>query len=308
MQRELTSTHDYHMQFKLLSYKILTTQPGRHSKQGIRLSRARNYFNMSNPPPQDQGDDSVEDDLRILNEMNIDRDFNMFEKRDSTGAWSDFRDAFSPAEKESLHRLSLRSSASLSHMGVSALTPRDNYDNDEPESNQRNSEAAASDSSLNVGFSPLSTDERRDIRTWAVRVERKQVFSRYYFPEQWELREKEAIQKELGITKVEANGNDVMQATIKSIFFPGDHDPKSVLLKRGPILFDGVEERELMLFTHEFLLAKIEFDTLVNLLFDTNSAQFVSHEKSIEDMQKRFNDVDSDGSGGAFKFVFCTIL
>ena len=88
------------------------------------------------------------------------------------------------------------------------------------------------------------------------------------------------------------------QTTINSIFFPGDHDPKSVLLKRGPILFDGAEERELFLFTHGVVLSRIEFDSYVNLLFDMSSAKWESKKSMDEEMQKRFDALDSDCTGG----------
>jgi hypothetical protein len=95
--------------------------------------------------------------------------------------------------------------------------------------------------------------------------------------------------------------SEVTQTTIKSIFFPLDHDPKSVLLKRGPTLLDGAKERELLLFTHGFLLSHIEFDNYINLLFDMNSVKFVSQEHTAEEIQRRFDVIDSDGSGGKFK-------
>lgn len=75
-----------------------------------------------------------------------------------------------------------------------------------------------------------------------------------------------------------------------------------MLLKRGPTLFDGTEERELLLFTHGFVLSKIEFNNLVNLLFDMNSVKFVSEEDSEEELQKRFDAIDSDCTGGKSPF------
>lgn len=90
-------------------------------------------------------------------------------------------------------------------------------------------------------------------------------------------------------------GLETTKKTITDVFFPGDHDAKSVLLKRGPILLDGVDEREILLFTHGFLLHKLEFDTLLNILFTINSEnpQYLNS-KQLED---RFNAIDSDRSG-----------
>ncbi len=79
------------------------------------------------------------------------------------------------------------------------------------------------------------------------------------------------------------------------IFFPGDYDKKSVLMKRGPTLLDGIDERELFLFTHGFLLSRIEFDSLMNLLLaleSGNPRQFTSAQ-----LKKRFDEIDSDRSG-----------
>lgn len=85
--------------------------------------------------------------------------------------------------------------------------------------------------------------------------------------------------------------------------FSGDHDPKSVLLKRGPILFDGVDERELLLFTHGFLLSRMECDALLNLLFTINSEN--PEYLSSAQLKDRFRAIDSDGSGGK---QCCTLL
>ena len=93
----------------------------------------------------------------------------------------------------------------------------------------------------------------------------------------------------------------VTQKTIADLFFPGDHDPKSVLLKRGPILFDGVNERELLLFTQGFLFSRIEFDSLLNIMFMINSEnpQYLGS----RELKARFNSIDSDESGCKLRIV-----
>lgn len=66
-------------------------------------------------------------------------------------------------------------------------------------------------------------------------------------------------------------------------------------MKRGPILLDGIDERELLLFTHGFVLSRIEFDSLMHLLFAMKNGdpnQFTSAQ-----LRKRFDDIDSDNSG-----------
>ena len=66
-------------------------------------------------------------------------------------------------------------------------------------------------------------------------------------------------------------------------------------MKRGPVLLDGIDERELLLFSHGFLLSRIEFDSLMNLLLTIKSGN-PEHFTSAQ-LKKRFNDIDSDHSG-----------
>lgn len=141
------------------------------------------------------------------------------------------------------------------------------------------------------------------------------------------------------------SGQEATRNAVKSIFFPGDHgefprarenlvgfrwvprvlvgngptllltaaacfsaDLKSVLLKRGPVLVDGDEERELMLFTRGFLLSRVGFDALLNLLFTINSEN--PDYLTPESLQKRFDVVDSDKNGseyGHFVAIFSTV-
>ena len=154
--------------------------------------------------------------------------------------------------------------------------------------------------SLDISFSTLTAGERQDIRSWNTRLHRDTVFSRYYFPEQWELRELKTIEKflELDIKNtswLDEPGKETTKRTVGDIFFPGDHDAKSVLLKRGPILFDGVDEREMLLFTHGFLLSRMEFDSLLNLLFTINSKN--PEALNPKQLRDRFDAIDSDKSG-----------
>ena len=45
------------------------------------------------------------------------------------------------------------------------------------------------------------------------------------------------------------------------------------------------------------MLSRIEFDNIINLLFDMNSVKCASKKDSDEKMQKRFNTIDSDSTG-----------
>ncbi len=128
--------------------------------------------------PQDKDDEasvdssvaSLDRDLQALKEMDIDADFN---------TWSSFRGSFSVQKR-----------ASLEMIGKSKRSMRTKIDNFE-ESIDSIQEVEADEDPLHN----LSPAEEKDINQWNARLGREQVFSRYYFPEQWELREMNTIQK-----------------------------------------------------------------------------------------------------------------
>lgn len=133
---------------------------------------------------QNQGSNE-DDDLKILNDMDIDKDFDV---------WLDFHGSLSQAQREEIGRLSLSRSEPLEVL-------EDGSKPEEQMFGDKSRRSLCTKGSLDVKFSPLSTAERRNIRSWAVRLERTEVFSRYYFPETWELREKEALQNEFSMTE-----------------------------------------------------------------------------------------------------------
>lgn len=277
---------------------------------------------MSKQMPQDHRRSTVEsinDDLEILNNMNIDEDFNI---------WNDFRASVAVKKKrESIESVFSKRSSSKSKVS----TPGDIGDSHSSTSavvlgvREKKFEASeisiaeinisgkgeeecgddekphGGDNSLDVSFSTLTAGERRDLRQWEARLGRETVFSRYYFPEQWEMRELSTVQKFLELDKdsdtqwLNAPGLETTRRTVADIFYPGDHDAKSVLLKRAPVLFDGVDEREMLLFTHSFLFSRMEFDSLLNLLFTINSKNpECLNPKQLRD---RFDAIDTDKSG-----------
>ena len=61
-------------------------------------------------------------------------------------------------------------------------------------------------------------------------------------------------------------------------------------MKRGPTVFNVTDERELMLFTHGFVLSRIGFDSLMEILFTMNS-------EDPDKLLEMFNKIDEDGSG-----------
>lgn len=144
------------------------------------------------PEPQDKEDEasvnsslaSLDADLQALNNMDIDADFNV---------WSSFRGSFSVEKRASLEQIgnskrsSAKSTAAADSMGAK---------------NEKHDDSLVSIKEVESNENPLhqlSPAEQKDIQQWNARLAREQVFSRYYFPEQWELREMGTIQKFLNL-------------------------------------------------------------------------------------------------------------
>lgn len=203
-----------------------------------------------------------DDALKELQALDIDGD--------EYNVWRDFRSSFSEDKRELM--ASVASSSNI--------------------------DASDNGSSCNVSFDTnLTPNEKRDIRAWDRRLSREKIFSKYYYPEPWEAREMLTIQRFLSITpdpRVSTKSKETICA-ISSIFFPSDHAPKSVLLKRGPTLINGVDERELLVFTHGLLTSRLEFDSLINILFTINSEN--PELLDSKQLREKFDAVDADGSG-----------
>mmetsp|Transcript_20959 Transcript_20959/g.44040 ORF Transcript_20959/g.44040 Transcript_20959/m.44040 type:complete len:646 (-) Transcript_20959:824-2761(-) len=269
------------------------------------------YDDDDSEEEEDKYDDEVnpdstsERDLQLLNEMNIDGDFNV---------WSDFRDSFNAEKRQSLRvtRQSMKhgaindsaSSTSSAIIGAPLTNKRGSVESFCEDELERDKEKGKAQCDGNIyserAFNKLSPAERADIQEWKKRLTREQVFSRYYFPEKWEMREMRAISDFLSLnepgTKIFLNepGRLTTKKAVSTIFNENSHDPKSVLLKRGPILYDGTEECELMLFTHGLLFSKVEFDALVNTLLSVNERNPALTRKEL---RVKFNAIDTDGSG-----------
>ena len=263
-------------------------------------------------------DDSVEDDLAILKNMNIDEDFNI---------WDDFRASIAISQKKrgsveavysnkrgssGQESIDIGDSCSSTRAVVSgvqeskrfnvselAISEIDVYNDRKGEDKGGNSSNINKVKACPDTPSTLTQGELKDISLWNTRLARDTVYSRYYFPEKWELRELKTIEKFLELEKdtpwLNEPGRETTKQTVGDVFFPGDHDAKSVLLKRGPILFDGVDEREMLLFTHGFLLSRLEFDSLLNLIFTINSEN--PECLNPKQLRERFNQIDTDESG-----------
>mmetsp|Transcript_22169 Transcript_22169/g.46777 ORF Transcript_22169/g.46777 Transcript_22169/m.46777 type:complete len:496 (+) Transcript_22169:132-1619(+) len=146
----------------------------------------------------------------------------------------------------------------------------------------------------------LTEEERYEIAAWRMRLTVGPVFSRNYTPERWERKEMNAIIDYLELKNpsecpeyLDEPGQEVTRNAIRSIFFPKPNELQPVLLKRGPVLFNG-EERELMLFTNGFLFSRIELDTLVNILA---KGQKKEENITFDQLCERFMSIDIDNSG-----------
>lgn len=123
----------------------------------------------------------------------------------SSAVWNDFRNSFAVRKRGSLESVASRSSISNTSRSRTSMTPvvmgvQNRYDapSEDNRGSAVESEMSKSESGqapLDVSFSVLTPGEQRDIRAWNIRMARETVFSRFYYPEQWELRELKTIEK-----------------------------------------------------------------------------------------------------------------
>lgn len=167
----------------------------------------------------------------------------------------------------------------------------------------------------------LTNEERFDIEKWRTRFMigfGTSVFDMGYIPKRWEKLEMEDVAAflELDDNRNNMNNKDEQQSTatissfdglirtenaIQSIFYPDYKEQQSVLLKRGLVLVGGEDERELIMCTNGFVLARMEMDTLVDLLLDT-TAYDEDKDLVLEKLCERFRDIDTDNSGCQYMF------
>mmetsp|Transcript_56541 Transcript_56541/g.120084 ORF Transcript_56541/g.120084 Transcript_56541/m.120084 type:complete len:732 (+) Transcript_56541:26-2221(+) len=236
----------------------------------------------------------------------------------------------------------------------------------------------SSNNSLMVSFSKLNEQELSHLRKWNRRLQRTEVFDKYYFPAKWEANEMESL---VGFLKLEdpsskigggmrggslrasgkkgrksalsesgvrrgrsgtssswqsgeSNATDdgglssSFSSTFKSagklsklltdpiqntvdpakitrkalnfIFFPYVHDPKSVLLKRGSVFLHDTSlhnERELMIFTHGFLLANVVLEDAFSLFLALSDREFLTEKSFLDYLQNKFREMDEENSG-----------
>mmetsp|Transcript_5429 Transcript_5429/g.13589 ORF Transcript_5429/g.13589 Transcript_5429/m.13589 type:complete len:737 (-) Transcript_5429:63-2273(-) len=92
----------------------------------------------------------------------------------------------------------------------------------------------------------------------------------------------------------------VTKLALEFIFFPFVHDPKSVLLKRGSIFLhdDSLpNERELMIFTHGFLLGNVVLEDAFNLFLALSDREFLTERSLLDYLQNKFREMDEEESG-----------
>lgn len=252
-------------------------------------------------------EDDIEKELEeICQEIDTDGNSNTF-----SNSWTAFRSSMrsraSRKNRECLGSLSSKSRRASILLSSGGAHDFGSFAFDSFEEGQEEDDSDGTDdahSSVNsvhsddVPVSNLTPGEKRHIEAWEHRLSREVVFSRYYFPKHWEMKELKTLQEFLVLEDPEHDsysplntaGQETTKKAISSVFFPGDHDPKQVLLKRGPTLCNGAEETELLLFTHAFVLSRIGLDALMEILFTFNS-------EDPSKLGERFDDIDSDQSG-----------
>jgi hypothetical protein len=178
----------------------------------------RNMIPSDDQSRDDASDDDsaaeIENDLAILAAMNIEDDFS---------AWSDFRKSLAvPAKRASLESLFLQSSTASKRNLTSSLEDFGGSLEDFGDSEKDDDFKEDSGSCNHVSFaSSISPGELRDIRAWNKRLSRETAFSRYYFPEHWELRELKTIANFLDLKDHEARGlyvSCMRQNDIRALF------------------------------------------------------------------------------------------
>eukprot|EP00571_Detonula_confervacea_P009854 CAMPEP_0172301438 /NCGR_PEP_ID=MMETSP1058-20130122/3326_1 /TAXON_ID=83371 /ORGANISM="Detonula confervacea, Strain CCMP 353" /LENGTH=716 /DNA_ID=CAMNT_0013011551 /DNA_START=78 /DNA_END=2228 /DNA_ORIENTATION=+ len=105
------------------------------------------------------------------------------------------------------------------------------------------------------------------------------------------------------LTDPKQNTVDPAKATkhaLDFIFFPFIHDPKSVLLKRGTIFIHDASlhnERELMIFTHGFLLANVVLEDAFSLFLALSDREFLTSLGFLDYLENKFREMDDDNNG-----------
>lgn len=136
------------------------------------------------------------------------------------------------------------------------------------------------------GTGKQEEDRRRDDRAWNARLSRDEVFSRYYAPERWEVREVRTLVEFLGLggdalgpgapplcnlPHPPSERDDATNNALSSLFFPDDRIPSRCGRDDGGTAAEE-ERRELLLFTHGFVLARTALESpLLDVLKLVNS-------------------------------------
>jgi hypothetical protein len=107
-------------------------------------------------------------------------------------------------------------------------------------------------------------EEAKRIQFWKDRLHREEVYSKRYHPSKGEKKELQEVAVFVGLSK--RSGSFLARAStvltgesgnmnlVQQLLQPGEEHPKSILLKRGPVLWKD-QECELILLTHGFILA-----------------------------------------------------
>ena len=158
---------------------------------------------MSKPQDPVGGDATADDGFEAefqLQELIIDGNSNAF-----SDSWTNFRSSMrsnaSGKHRECLGLLASMSKRTLALSSSSGLVDtvdevKGKEDNDNTDGGKIGASrpSAHGNGPLDVPFSNLTPGEKRDLRAWNTRLSREVSFSRYYFPDPWELRELKALQ------------------------------------------------------------------------------------------------------------------
>jgi len=208
----------------------------------------------TNPFNDDGSDDEYTDEAveKMLEDMDIDTDFN---------CWSSFRASVVIKKK------ALEGTSSAASGDGATIAEKDEDD-------------------------PLTECEQAYINKWATRVHRDQVYSTSYLPVPRETREVQDLAHFLGLSGKEASEgaaakgggslsllgihkkstNTLEEKTAESrLLFPVAGEPKSMLLKREPVLLGG-EERELILLSRGIIIATPQLENSNSSTKNTGSA------------------------------------
>ena len=132
-------------------------------------------------------------------------------------------------------------------------------------------------------------------RIWQARLRRDKAFGVDYEPEPWERNVMSLLYEELSET-LDGSLSSEHWTTMRYLFHPESGEHKSILMKRGPVLFKK-KEHELLLFSHGFILCDVAVaknDGSAQVLVDNGQKLRMScaYRLSDVDVVERISDLE----------------